>query len=175
MDALGPRFEASTDSIFVYTREAHPGEKHRHHESFEDKLASARRLVERFGVQRRVLVDDLSGTVHRAYGTLPNMTYVVRRRGDVYYRASWTDERTIAAAMAELEFEREQQREGKSPLPYYLEWSPARPRDRSAFMEGLLGGGGVQAVDEYVEEAARAFGETYVAPLRKWWDAHRVG
>lgn len=172
MDALGERFASSADSIFVYTREAHPGEKHGHHESMEDKLASARTLIERFGVGRRVLVDDPSGRVHRAYGILPNMTYVIRRRGTVFYRASWTDARTVALAMEQLELERRVAREGGSTLPYFMDMVPARPRDRLAFVPGLLESGGVRAVEEYVDGAARAFGESYVAPLRAWWAEH---
>lgn len=169
MDALGERFAASADSIFVYTREAHPGEKHGHHESMEDKLASAGKLIERFGVERRVLVDDLGGSVHRAYGILPNMTYVIRRRGKVHYRASWTDPASVAFAMEQLELERQVARDGGSTLGYFMDMVPARPRDRLAFMQGLLDGGGRRAVEEYVEGAAQAFGEKYVAPLRAWW------
>lgn len=168
MDELGGRFAASAESIFLYTREAHPGELHGPHESLEDKLASARKLIERFGVRRRVLVDDLSGSVHRAYGTLPNMTYVIRRRGSVHYRATWTDPRTAGFAMEQLELERRVARDGGSSLPYFMDMAPARPRDRLAFMEGLLEGGGPRAVDEYLEEAAKAFGEAYVEPLRAW-------
>jgi hypothetical protein len=173
MDALGERFATSADSIFLYTREAHPGEKHGPHRSFEDKLASARKLIERVGVTRRVLVDDLSGRVHRAYGMLPNMTYVVRRRGRVHYRASWTDARTVEFALEQLELERAVARDGGSTLPYFMDMAPARPRDRIAFMRGLLDAGGERAVDEYVEGAASAFGEAYVEPLRAWWAEQR--
>jgi hypothetical protein len=169
MDDVARRYEPDVTSIFLYVREAHPGEKHGHHETLADKLASARTLIERFGVARRVLVDDLEGTAHAAYGLLPNMTYVLRRRGRIYYRASWTDARTVDAAVGELRQETTLRREGKLPLPYWMEWEPARPRDRAAFMQGLLDVGGAQAVQEYLDEAGQAFGEAYVAPLRRWW------
>ena len=175
MDELGREFEHAAEAVFIYTREAHPGEKHLHHESMEDKLASARKLVERLGVSRRVLVDDLGGSVHRAFGMLPNMTYVVRRRGEIYYRAAWTDPRTVKLALRELDVARAEQAAGRIPLPYYMEWNPARPRDRTAFMEGLLAGGGVRAVEEYMSEAAAAFGEAYVKPLRRWWETKQAG
>ena len=52
--------------MFIYTREAHPGENVGHHDSFERKLACAKLLAEEAGIGRDILVDDLDGTVHRA-------------------------------------------------------------------------------------------------------------
>jgi hypothetical protein len=48
--------------VFIYTREAHPGETVPHHDSFERKLASAVLLAEETGIGRDILVDDLAGT-----------------------------------------------------------------------------------------------------------------
>ncbi len=175
MEGLAKRFDASTQSVFVYTREAHPGEKHPHHTSLDDKIQSARKLIEAFDLERRVLVDDLSGQVHRAYGGLPNMTYVVRRRGVVPYRATWTVAGTVELALEQLAFEREHQREGGSTLPYYMEWNPARARDRIAFMRSMLAGGGARAVEEFLEATAAAFGDAYAEPLRRWWAETRGG
>jgi hypothetical protein len=67
--------------VFVYTREAHPGEHVPHHDSFERKLACATLLREEAGIGRDILVDDPAGTVHRAYGLMPNMTWVIDRAG----------------------------------------------------------------------------------------------
>jgi len=41
------------------------------HDSLESKLAGARLLREEAGIGRDILVDDLAGTVHRAYGLMP--------------------------------------------------------------------------------------------------------
>lgn len=41
------------------------------------------------GIRRPILVDDLDGTAHRAYGGLPNMTWVIKRGGAIAM-ASWT-------------------------------------------------------------------------------------
>jgi len=43
--------------------------------------ACARLLREETGIGRDILVDDLAGTVHRAYGLMPNMTWVIDRGG----------------------------------------------------------------------------------------------
>ncbi len=54
--------------LFLYTREAHPGQNHGAHTSMEQKLAYAREFREQCHIDRPILVDDLSGTVHRLYG-----------------------------------------------------------------------------------------------------------
>src|SRR5690349_14673292 len=76
--------------VFIYTREAHPGENVPHHDSFGRKLAGAALLREETGIGRDILVDDLAGTVHRGYGLMPNMTWVIGRGGRIAYKAGWT-------------------------------------------------------------------------------------
>ena len=85
--------------IFVYTREAHPGENFPAHRNLEQKLAHANALQERLKVERPILVDDLVGTGHQQYGTLPNMTYLISRGGKVLFRCDWTDPPTIDTAL----------------------------------------------------------------------------
>jgi len=75
----------------VYVREAHPGKNFPHHESFEQKLAHARKLRELERVKIPILVDDLFGTVHKAYGVLANMVYLIDREGVIVYKSNWTD------------------------------------------------------------------------------------
>jgi len=41
-------------------------------------------------------VDDLAVTVHRAYGLMPNMTWVIDR-GGVAYKANWTSAANVEA------------------------------------------------------------------------------
>lgn len=77
--------------FIVYVREAHPGENYPHHTSLERKLTHGRKLRELEGVKIPILVDDLQGTVHRAYGLLPNMIYLIDREGIVVYKSDWTD------------------------------------------------------------------------------------
>jgi len=77
--------------FIAYVREAHPGENYPHHTSFEQKLAHARRLRELEQVGIPILVDDLQGTMHRAYGLRPNMIYLIHRDGVVVYKSDWTD------------------------------------------------------------------------------------
>ena len=94
--------------VFVYTREAHPSDRYLCHANMEQKLVDARDMVTRWQISRPMLVDDLEGTVHRAYGTLPNMSYIVNAGGTILYRASWTDPRSIRVALEQILYERGQ-------------------------------------------------------------------
>jgi peroxiredoxin len=73
--------------VFVYVREPHPGEAYPHHTSMEQKIAVARELRGTEEVRFPVLVDELDGRVHRAYGARPNPIFVVHRNGRLVYRS----------------------------------------------------------------------------------------
>lgn len=77
--------------FIVYVREAHPGENFPHHVLFEQKLAHAKKLRELERVEIPILVDDLAGTAHKAYGLLPNMVYLIDREAFIVYKSDWTD------------------------------------------------------------------------------------
>jgi hypothetical protein len=158
--------------VFVYTREAHPGEVLGPHQSLEDKISAARAMAAEFGIKRRMLVADLEGSVHRAYGMLPNMTYIVSRGGKIHYRASWTDARTIDFALESIALARAGGKEGRRVLPYFMEWAPSRLNDGRAFFDNMLVYGGERAVLEYIEAAAARFGEGHVKMHRKRWAAY---
>lgn len=123
--------------MFLYTREAHPGERFPAHRSFEQKLAHARAFRDRFAVERPILVDDLTGTGHRLYGLLPNMTYLIGRGGRVLFRADWTDAATVEAALGYLLAARGRHREGLRLKPFYAEFVGYRWSDQAAFDAGL--------------------------------------
>ena len=75
--------------LLVYVREAHPGRRRPAHQNMAQKLDLAGTLKEDFGEARTVAVDTLSGDMHRAYGSLPNMVYVLNPEGEVVYRCDW--------------------------------------------------------------------------------------
>lgn len=79
------------DFRIVYVREAHPGEHFPHHGSFEQKVRHARALRDHEAVRIRILVDDLAGTTHSAYGLRPNMLYLIDREGTTVYKSDWSD------------------------------------------------------------------------------------
>lgn len=93
MNELAQKYADAEDLVFLvlYVREAHPGGRIGQHVSFEQKLELAQRFETRVPDERRMLlVDDLQGTAHRAYGSMPNMAYVISPDFLVLFRSDWT-------------------------------------------------------------------------------------
>ncbi len=95
--------------LFVYVREAHPGERLPSHASLREKVRAAELFREAEEVEMPIVVDDLRGTIHKKYGRLPNATYVIDKSGRVAFRALWTRPRVVRQAIEEL-LERQQER-----------------------------------------------------------------
>jgi peroxiredoxin len=75
--------------LVVYVREAHPGGSRPAHQDFAQKVVLAKTLQGDFGEMRKIAVDTISGDMHRAYGNLPNMVYVLNPDSEVVYRCDW--------------------------------------------------------------------------------------
>ncbi len=74
MEDMARRYaDRAVRSVFLYVREAHPGESYRHHPTMDDKRHHAQAFKEHSNIARPILLDDVAGTAHRAYGMLPNM------------------------------------------------------------------------------------------------------
>lgn len=134
--------------LFVYVREAHPGEHYGPHGSIEEKLAHARAFRDHCQVERPILVDDLQGTAHHLYGLVPNMTYLIARGGRILFRSDWTDPPTIELLLNYHMNVRAQRRTGARLTPFYAEFAGYRQNDQRAFMEKLEIAG-PQAVDDF--------------------------
>jgi len=145
--------------IFLYTREAHPGDNKLHHTSMEQKLQYARDFVEMWDIERPMYVDDLDGPVHHAYGTLPNMTWIINRAGHVVYKADWTDKLTVRAAVEQLVAERDLQQAGTRITPYNVYWQPNRENPVVEFVGGLYDVPGQRAVTEFIAAQRETNGE----------------
>jgi len=125
-------------------REAHPGENLTAHAGLDDKLTTARRLRDELGIARPILVDDLEGAVHRAYGLLPNMSWVLDRGGTILYKAMWTS----AERVGEFVERRWGEARGATQAPFHTEQLELRSVDREAFARGLERNG-PRAVTEF--------------------------
>jgi len=77
--------------LVLYIREAHPGSKTPAQQTMKDKLENAKKMQKLYNETRTILVDDIDGTVHKIYGSMPNMVYVIDRDGTVLFRANWND------------------------------------------------------------------------------------
>lgn len=69
--------------VALYTREAHPGERRGAHRDMDDKRAVAASLAVAAGEWRRVLVDDLDGTLHRRLEGAPDSVTILDGDGTV--------------------------------------------------------------------------------------------
>jgi Iodothyronine deiodinase len=118
MADLPARF-ANVDFRIVYVREAHPGQTVGAHGSLNEKTGRARQLRDEQGEQRQILIDDMKGAVHAAYGAFPNGIFIVNRKGCIVYRSVWSNPAATEKALARLVAGKPAPREG-------LFW-PAKP------------------------------------------------
>ena len=127
MDKLARDFADSVHWLFIYTREPHPDDfpDHRAHRSIEQKYQHARDMRDRHSTPRQILIDDLDGAVHREWGGLANMSWVIDHTGRVAYKAGWTVESDIRESLEDVvrvrEIKRKAAESGAITPPYYVE------------------------------------------------------
>lgn len=92
---------SDVEFFLIYVREAHPGERLQQHKCFADKLNAAKILPKKHDEDRRILIDTLDGDMHRAYGAMPNVVYVINPEGIVHYRCDWTHVEGLRKALTE--------------------------------------------------------------------------
>jgi hypothetical protein len=154
VNALAEQFAPhGVGSIFLYAHEAHPGEYYPHLTSMEQKFRHARALREVLGVTRPILVDSLDGACHRAYGSMPNMSWIFAQSGVTVYKADWTDVHSVENALEYLLNVRERRRSGERVVPFRVERLDYRIQDQAAFFKGLERNG-----PKAVREFQAAFG-----------------
>lgn len=155
MNAIAARYAARrVGSIFIYTNEAHPGEHYPHLTALEQKYRHAAALRDLLGVTRPVMLDALDGACHRAYGMMPNMTWIFTAGGLPIYKSDWSDARSVESAIEYFLDVSERRRARENLAPFRVERLDYRSRDRVAFFAGLERAG-PRAVQEYRD----AFGE----------------
>jgi hypothetical protein len=151
MDAIADRYaDRAVRSVFVYTREAHPGEIYRHHTSMAGKRENAKALRSVVGIKRQVLLDTLEGDAHRAYGSLPNMTWIFGRGGLILYKSAWTGPEDVEDSLSRALDGLEHRGKGNK-LPFYSERLSWRVRDDDTF-RSLLERCGPQAVSDFFDK-----------------------
>ena len=149
MEEMAARYaHRSVRSVFLYTREAHPGEHYRHHSSMNDKRRNALAFRAEFNVRRPILLDDLNGTAHRAFGMLPNMSWIIGSGGLIHYKAAWTDPADIEDALRYTLDAMERRSSGKLQ-PYHSERLKWRGRDDEKFRNRLMRNGPQAITDFY--------------------------
>jgi hypothetical protein len=160
---------------FMYTREAHPGGRLPHHATLNQKLANAREMASLHGDGWTTLVDDLAGTVHRAYGLLPHMVYIINKAGVVFFRSEADDLAVVRHAMEYLRGVRDARSTGERLAPFYMEMTGFWSFDMLTNLAVVLEAAGPQAVEEQIAGLAHKYGEPAAERYREWWAAHREG
>ena len=152
MDQLAAEFsDHNVGSVFLYTNEAHPGEHYPHLTSMQQKFQHARDLRDKQGVTRQILVDSLDGECHRAYGSMPNMAWIVSRAGTPVYKSDWTEANSIRSAIQYFLNVNHRRASGEQVAPFRVERLDYRTRNHEAFMKGLERSG-QKAVKEFKAE-----------------------
>lgn len=88
--------------VEVLVRQGHPGPGVEPYRDLDAKLRDGARYVRDEGLSWDVVVDDLPGTVHAAYGMLPDPTYLIGTDGRVSFYAYWTHVPTLRRALGAL-------------------------------------------------------------------------
>lgn len=151
MNAIAEQYaEHDVGAIFLYTNEAHPGEYYPHLTSMEQKFKHAADLRDVLGCTRPILLDALDGACHRAYGSMPNMTWIFNRRGVPIYKSDWTDANSVENALAYFTDVAERRQNRERLAPFRVERLDYRRQDHDEFQAGLARNG-PKAVREFSE------------------------
>ncbi|HEV2990597.1 MAG TPA: redoxin domain-containing protein [Candidatus Angelobacter sp.] len=150
--------------LFVYVREAHPGERIPAHDSMADKLEAATRFRDEEELFLPMIIDDLRGTIHRKYSNLPNPAFLIDRSGRLAFRCSWTNAAALDKAVTEL-LERQRQR-GEDLIVVCGGQDLSMPLSYSSLLSyRALERGGSQSVADFREALGQAGGAA-ISPSR---------
>ena len=165
MNAIAQRYaDEGVGSVFIYTNEAHPGEHYPPLDSMPRKFRHATALRDELGVDRPILLDSLDGACHRAYGSMPNMTWIFNRAGLPIYKSDWTDANSVENALVYFLDVARRRKARETLAPFTVQRLDYRDADRLTFYEGLKRNG-----PRAVEEFAKVFGP--IPKGFKWSDA----
>ena len=140
MNALALQHDEAS-FLVIYTREAHPGEITPAHRSDTDKVAAASLLAQEEQLGRTVLVDDVEGTVHAAYGQAWDAVFVLDAEGRVVLRRAWNDPEQVGAVLSAIA--------AGEPPDTFESVDMTRVVGHGGFGHGLLRGGERALLDFY--------------------------
>ena len=116
----------------------------------DSKNSPCLRLRDDLGVTRPVLLDALDGACHRAYGSMPNMTWIFNRAGVPVYKSTWTDVNSVRNALEYFLDMVQRRRDREKLVPFYVQRLDYRTKDEAGFYAGLARNG-PKAVREFEE------------------------
>lgn len=142
--------------LTVYVREAHPGDRIPQPATAEWKLRHARTYQHRDAIPWTVAVDDLDGSVHRAFGGNGASAFLVDGKGNVAFRALFSnDEAGLRRALEAL-------RAGAGH-PFARGCSVGPALRGLARYDDVLRAAGPAALDDFRREAPLVYGAAELA------------
>jgi peroxiredoxin len=150
--------------LFVYVREAHPGERVPAHHTAADKVRSAALLRDEEQVAMPLLVDDVSGPIHRKYSKLPSPAFLIDRSGRVAFRSMWANPEELASAIEELMELQQERRVDHIVVRGGQDLSMPLPYER-LYSYRALERGGEDSVNDFRAAIGRFWPEPVTAPL----------
>ena len=106
-------------------------------------------MREQDGIKTRLLIDDLEGTMHRAYGEMPNMVYIVGKDGRIVYKSMWTHHDEIESMIKTLLMAEEAAAQGKRLRSSYTEKISFVPGYAPEVSAAVLGRAGPKAITDF--------------------------
>ena len=143
--------DEDVEFFLIYVREAHPGGAVPAHESYDDKVSAAELLRDEEDIEMAILVDDVSGSIHRDYGTMPNSTYIIDKSGRVAFRSLWSRANVIGEALDQL-LERQADRDVEHAVVHGGEDRSVPVKYGLLHSHRALRRAGQQAVDDFRRE-----------------------
>jgi peroxiredoxin len=144
-------FEDEVEFLFVYVREAHPGEELGPHQDMRDKVRAAEMLRNEEDVEMPIIVDDLNGPIHRKYGKAPNPTYLIDRSGRIAFRMLNTNAHVLGEAIEEL-LERQEDRGTDHVIVRGGEYQGIPKASALLHTHRALKRGGKKSIDDFKHE-----------------------
>ena len=137
--------------LFVYVREAHPGEEIGPHQEMSEKVRAAELLRHEEDIEMPIIVDDLNGRIHKKYGKAPNPTYLIDRSGRIAFRMLNTNATVLGQAIEEL-LERQEERGTDHVVVHGGEYHGIPKASALLHTHRALKRGGSKSVDDFKNE-----------------------
>jgi len=102
MKRLFAQYGQHVQFVDLVVRQAHPGEMRGPYRRYDQKLADAREYQRAEAIPWPVLVDDLAGTTHTAYGGMSDPIYLIDASGRVAFYNMWAHAPSLQTAIDEL-------------------------------------------------------------------------
>lgn len=94
LKALYAKFGNEVEFVYLYVREAHPGDLIAQPQTIEEKTAHACALRSEHQIPWKIAVDAIDGEIHRLLAPRPNAAYLIDADGKVVFRTLFAADTT---------------------------------------------------------------------------------